>query len=165
VIRIEPLSDRHNRTDFSCGQSDLDDYFRRRAGQDEKRNIARVFVAVDAEGTVAGFYTLSTCSVDAGELPPALAKKLPHYDAIPAAIIGRLARDERTRGQGMGELLLADAIHRILEADRSTAVWAILVDAKDDRAAEFYKSFGFVPFPSRPTRLFLPTATARKVRP
>jgi len=75
-------------------------------------------------------------------------------------LIRRLARDERVRGQGVGELLLADAIYRILGAGRSIAVFAIVVDAKDQRAADFYKAFGFRAFPLRPGRLFLLTATA-----
>jgi GNAT superfamily N-acetyltransferase len=89
-----------------------------------------------------------------------VAHKLPRYDAIPAALIGRLARDERVRGKGVGELLLADAIQRILGAGRSVAVFAIVVDAKDDRAVDFYQAFGFRAFPLQPRRLFLLTATA-----
>jgi len=163
-IVIEPLAKHHDRARFSCGQPDLDDWFRRRAGQDEKRNVARVFVAVDTEpGTgsnAVGFYSLSSLSLSPENLPEELAHKLPRYDAIPAALIGRLARDERVRGQGVGELLLADAIRRILGAGRSIAVFAIVVDAKDERAADFYAAFGFRAFPLHPRRLFLPTATA-----
>ena len=161
-IKIEPLSSRHDRAGFSCGTPDLDDYFRHRAGQDERRGVARVFVAVEEDLGVVGFYTLSTCSIHPGELPAELARKLPRYETIPAALIGRLARDQRTRGRGVGELLLADAIKHVLAAEHSVAIWAVLVDAKDEAAAEFYRRFGFVPFPSRPSRLFLPTATARK---
>ena len=95
-------------------------------------------------------------------MPTEVARKLPRDESIPAALIGRLARDLRARGRGIGELLPADAINRVLAADRSMAVWAILVDAKSQAASEFYKSFGFMPFPSRPSRLFLPTASARK---
>jgi ribosomal protein S18 acetylase RimI-like enzyme len=159
-IRIEPLGKHHDRARFSCGQPDLDGWFRLRASQDEKRNVARVFVAVDSELGVIGFYSLSSLSLLAEHLPEQVAHKLPRYDAIPAALIGRLARDERVRGQGVGELLLADAIHRVLEAGRSIAVFAIVVDAKDERAVAFYKAFGFQAFPLRPDRLFLPTATA-----
>lgn len=159
-IAIEPLGRQHARAAFSCGQPDLDDWFRLRAGQDEKRNVARVFVAVDAELGVAGFYSLSSLSLSLESLPEEIAHKLPRYDAIPAALIGRLARDERARGRGLGELLLADAIRRILGAGRSIAVFAILVNAKDEYAVDFYKSFGFREFPLRPKRLFLPTATA-----
>jgi GNAT superfamily N-acetyltransferase len=93
-------------------------------------------------------------------LPEAIARKLPRYEAIPAALIGRLARDERVRGQGVGELLLADAIRRILGAGRSIAVFAIVVVAKDDDAVAFYRRSGFQPFLSRPMRLFLPAKTA-----
>jgi ribosomal protein S18 acetylase RimI-like enzyme len=155
---IEPLG-KHDRARFSCGQPDLDAWFHHRASQDEKRNVARVFVALDALGIV-GFYSLSSLSLSLESLPEPIAHKLPRYEAIPAALIGRLARDERVRGQGVGELLLADAIRRILGAGRSIAVFAIVVDAKDERAADFYRTFGFQAFPSRPNRLLLLTATA-----
>ncbi len=159
-ITIEALSGRHERTTFSCGEPELDDYFRRRAGQDDRRNIARVFVATDPELGVVGFYTLSTCAIHPGEVPNEVARKLPRYESIPAALIGRLARDLRARGRGVGELLLADAINRVLAADRSMAVWAILVDAKNQAASEFYKSFGFIPFPFTP----LPAVSAHGER-
>jgi GNAT superfamily N-acetyltransferase len=159
-IVIEPLGKHHDRTSFSCGQPDLDEWFRLRASQDEKRNVARVFVAI-AEGLgVVGFYSLSSFTLALEDIPQEIAHKLPRYDAIPAALIGRLARDERARGQGVGELLLADATRRILGVGQSIAVFAIVVDAKDERAADFYKAFGFRAFPLRPQRLFLPTATA-----
>ncbi len=159
-IVIEPLSGRHDRMAFSCGRPELDEWFRRRASQDEKRNVARVFVASDDELGVVGFYSLSSYTLALTDLPADIAKKLPRYDAIPAALIGRLARDVRARGRGVGELLLADAVRRILGAGRSVAVFAIIVDTKDERAAAFYRAFGFTPFPSRPSRLFLLTSTA-----
>lgn len=160
AFRIEPLDTSHDRKAFACGQADLDDWFQRRASQDERRNLARVFVAVDPALSVVGFYSLSAFTLALEDLPGDLAGKLPRYDAIPAALIGRLARDLRVRGRGVGELLLADAIQRILGVGETLAVFAILVDAKDDAARAFYESFGFRPFPSRPNRLFLLTATA-----
>jgi ribosomal protein S18 acetylase RimI-like enzyme len=159
-IVIEALGHQHDRAAFSCAQSDLDDWFLRRATQDARRNVARVFVAVDSEMGVVGFYSLSSLSLSIEDLPEPLARKLPRYGDIPAVLIGRLARDQRLRGVGVGELLLADAIRRILGASRSVAVFAIVVDAKDDRASAFYRSFGFEPFPLRPKRLFLPIASA-----
>jgi GNAT superfamily N-acetyltransferase len=159
-IIIEPLG-RHERARFICGQSDLDNWFRFRASQDQKRNVARVFVAVSSDLGVVGFYSLSSLSLSLETLPEELAHKLPRYDAIPAALIGRLARSESVRGQGIGELLLADAVQRILEAGRSIAVYAIVVDAKDERAATFYREFGFREFPLRRNRLFLLTSTAQ----
>ena len=159
-IVIEPLGKHHDRASFSCGQPDLDNWFRFRAGQDEKRNIARAFVAMTPELGVVGFYSLSSLSLSLEHLPDQVAHKLPRYDATPAALIGQLARDERVRGQGVGELLLADAIKRVLGAGRSIAVFAIVVDAKDQRAVAFYEAFGFRLFPFRPNRLFLLTSTA-----
>ena len=163
-MAIEPLAGHHDRSRFSSGEPALDDWFRLRASQDEKRNVARVFVAVDSdaggEPAVIGFYSLSSFTLALDSLPAEIARKLPRYDAIPAALIGRLARHERVRGQGVGELLLSDAIRRILGVGRSLAVFAIVVDAKDERAARFYEAFGFRPFPLQPRRLFLPTATA-----
>ena len=159
-ISIEPLGKHHDRKTFCCGQPALDDWFRHRASQDEKRNVARVFVAVTPDLGVIGFYSLSSLSLSLESLPEEVAHRLPRYDAIPAALIGRLARDERVRGSGVGELLLADAIQRILGAGRSMAVFAIVVDAKDDRAVDFYQAFGFRVFPLQTKRLFLLTATA-----
>jgi ribosomal protein S18 acetylase RimI-like enzyme len=159
-VVLEPLGGQHDRSKFSCGQAELDDWFRRRAGQDERRNIARVFVAVDSEPGVIGFYSLNSFKLDFDDLPEEIARKLPRYDGVPAALIGRLARDTRVRGEGVGELLVADAVRRILSAAQSLAVFAIMVDAKDERAATFYEGFGFRRFPLRRDRLFLLASTA-----
>ena len=160
-IRVEPLARHHDRSSFSCGQADLDDWFRKRAGQDERRNVARIFVAVDSELGVVGFYSLSAFKLEVGELPEAIARKLPRYGSgYPAALIGRLGRDERMRGQGFGEVLVVDAIKRILLAAETLAVLAIVVDAKDERAKDFYRRLGFEIFPQRANRLFLMASSA-----
>lgn len=157
---IAPLEKGHDRKPFKCGQPDLDDWFQRRASQDDKRNVARVFVATDDKLGVVGFYSLSSFTLSIDDLPEEIGRKLPRYEAIPAALIGRLARDVRVRGKGVGELLLADAVRRILGAGRTLAVFAIVVEAKDTAAAAFYEGFGFRPFPLHPRRLFLLTSTA-----
>ena len=159
-VRIEPLGREHDRAAVSCGEPDLDDWFRRRASQDDKRNVARVFVAVDDALGVVGFYSLSSFTLSIQDLPEEIGRELPRYDALPAALIGRIARDKRARGRGVGELPLADPVRRIIGTGRSLAVFAIVVDAKNDGAAAFYRGFGFRAFPLRPGRLFLPTATA-----
>ena len=86
----------------AIGPPDLDDWFRRRASQDEKRNIARVFVTVDDKLGVIGFYSLGSFTLSIPDLPEEIARKLPRYDAIPATLIGRLARDERAHGSAWG---------------------------------------------------------------
>lgn len=158
-IRFEVLAAAHDRTTFSCGNLALDEWFRTRAGQDRKRNVAQVFVAI-REKRIVGFYSLSMFTLTLDSLPDVLAKKLPRYEAIPAAIIGRLARAESERGTGLGDLLLADAIKRVLAAAESVASYAIVVDAKDDEGKRFYEAHGFIPLVSRPRRLFLLTQTA-----
>jgi GNAT superfamily N-acetyltransferase len=159
IKAIEPLG-KHDRAVFSCGVAALDDWFHFRAGQDEKRNVARVFVAIDDQRGIVGFYSLSSFTLAIVDLPAEYSKRLPRYDVIPAALVGRLARDERVRGEGVGGLLLADAVRRVVGASRSLAVFAIVVEATDEKAAAFYRDFGFSPFPSRPLRLFLPTSDA-----
>ena len=159
TLRIEPLGKAHDRTTFSCGDAALDEWFRKRAGQDERRNVARVFVAVDG-GAVAGFYSLGAFTLALADMPEAVSAKLPRYDAIPAALIGRLARNLTHRGCGIGELLLADAIRRVVGVSQELAVFAIVVDAKNVAAADFYRSFGFIAFPQVPGRLFMLVSTA-----
>lgn len=158
-LSFVPLAKEHDRSGFRCGESELDEWFHKRAGQDVRRNVARVFVALDEAG-IAGFYSLSAFTLSLDEPPENLVAKLPRYDRIPAALIGRLARDERRRGEGVGELLVADAIRRVLSAAEEIAVFAIVVEAKDDAASKFYRTFGFIPFPNNPRRLFMLTSTA-----
>ena len=160
---IEPLGPHHDRASFSCREPALDSYIRRQASQDARRRIAQVFVAAgEATGGIAGYYTLSAASFEKDDLPAELAKRLPHYP-VPAAVIGRLAVDHRSQGRGLGETLLLDAIRRVVRASAAIAVYAIVVDAKDDRANAFYERYGFRSFPSTPRRLFLPLQTFEKL--
>lgn len=157
---FELLDKKHDRAAFSCGEPKLDTWFQKQAGQDDRRNLARVFVAVDEQLDVVGFYSVSAFTLSLDEVPDDLAAKLPRYDQIPAALIGRLARHERWRGQGVGEVLIADALNRIVNLAREIGVYAIVVDAKNLKASEFYQSFGFIPLPLHPRRLFLLASTA-----
>ena len=154
--RIRPLEAAVDVGGFHCGQQPLDDYIRRYASQDVRRNVARVFVATDSEPQrLAGYFTLCAGSVACSELPPALARKLPRYP-VPIALIGRLAVDSSFQGKGLGSILLADACRKVAHAGAVLAVAGIVVDAKDAAAEAFYRHFGFVPLPGRPDRLLLP---------
>lgn len=158
-LRIEPLGSHHDRAAFFCGEPALDRYIRQQASQDARRRVAQVFVAAaEKPEQIAGYYTLSAASFEKDQLPEALAKRLPHYP-VPAAVIGRLAVDNRYQRQGLGEMLLLDAIHRVIEAGKVVGVYAVVVDAKNNRAREFYERYGFKPFVSSPHRLFLPLKT------
>jgi GNAT superfamily N-acetyltransferase len=162
---VEPLdSSRHDRSAFSCDAPELDLYFRDFATQDVKRDVARVFVAVDPSKPelVAGFYSLSAASFAKSGLPPPQAKRLPHYP-IPAVLLGRLAVTRDQKGRGLGTHLLMDAMHRIALASQTLAVHAMVVDARDERATAFYAKHGFAPFAGQPLRLFLLVATIRQL--
>ena len=163
-LTVEPLASHHDRASFSCGEPSLDRYIRRQASQDARRRVARVFVAhAHPPGRVAGYYTLSAASFEKDDLPAEVAKRLPHYP-VPAAVIGRLAVDLRSQGGGLGEVLLLDAIRRVVRAGDTIGVYAVVVDALHDRASAFYERYGFLPFPSRPLRLYLPLRTFEQLR-
>ena len=147
---------------FRCGQAPLDEYLCRYASQDVRRNVARIFVATpqDDPRRVAGYFSLSAGSVHCADLPPALAKKLLLYP-VPVALVGRLAVDGAFQGKGLGSILLSDACQKVARASAALAVVGMVVDAKDDAAAAFYRHFGFLNLPGRPGRLLLPTTAFR----
>jgi ribosomal protein S18 acetylase RimI-like enzyme len=162
-LRIELLSQSHDRAAFSSGNDDLDRYFREQAGQDQRRHLSAIFVLYDAANdSVAGYYTLSACEIEPRSLPNEMAKRLPRRP-VPATLIGRLATDLRYRGQGFGELLLVNALTRAANASRSIGSMAVIVDAKDDQARGFYERYEFQRFADDPYRLFLPVADAERV--
>jgi ribosomal protein S18 acetylase RimI-like enzyme len=154
---IEPLNPTHDRTGFQCGIEALDRYLKKQAKQDIKRHISRVFVASkpDNPKTAIGYYTLSTLSIELNQLPEKLARKLPKHP-VPAALIGRLAVSNAAQGQGVGKMLLADAIKRTLAVSDQIAIYAMVVDAINDNARGFYEQFGFTRLSDDSPRLFLP---------
>ena len=159
TFSIEALARHHNRARFQCGSDALDRYIREQASQDARRNVSRVFVAIPADlEEIAAFYTLSAGSVERESLPEGLMKRLPRYP-VPVALLGRLGVDRRWSGQGLGSALLIDALRRVRLASDTLAVYAVVVDAKDERAHAFYKHFDFIELPDSPRRLFLPFPT------
>lgn len=161
-VVIEALNASHDRRVFDCGVPALDRYLREQASQDVKRRLSNCFVALDqADGSLAAFYTLAASSIPIAALPEEDTRRLPHYPLLPAVLIGRLAVDLRYRGRQLGAALLADAIRRSAQA--APASFTLLVDAKDESAAAFYRKHGFIPLASRSLSLFLPIATALKL--
>lgn len=155
-----PLGPAHDRAGFACGSAALDRYIRELATQDIRRRVSNCFVAVDAAGELAGYYTLAATSLPLLELAPEHARRLPRYTAFPACLVGRLAVDQTFRGQGLGGALLVDAMARALRAE--PAIFALIVDAKDEAAVRFYLHHGFQRFASRPMSLYLPLAEAAR---
>jgi len=145
---MEPLNTEaaiHDRAGFTCGETALDQYLKTQASQDMRRGFANVIVGVKpGSNNILGYYTLSAASIDLTSLPDTLRNKLPRYGQVPAVLLGRLAVSQVTQGQGLGSLLLADAVKR---AERSELGWAVLmIRAKHEQAAVFYRHFGFHSF-------------------
>ena len=155
-VRVEILGSQHDRSSFSSGVEPLDRYFRTQAGQEARKNIAAPFVLVLADGSVGGYYTLSATAVKFSELPADVARRLPRYPLVPATLLGRLAVDRQHHGKGYGRFLLADALGRALRSE--IASFAVVVDAKDEAARQFYARESFLPFPDQPMKLFRPMA-------
>ena len=132
------------------------DIFGRRPAKTPEKGWRRSFVLLLEDGSLAGYYTLSSTAVKLPELPETLARKLPRYPLVPATLLGRLAIDRRHRGKGCGRFLLADALYRALRSE--IASFAVIVEAKDENAKQFYLRESFLPFPDRPKKLFRPMA-------
>lgn len=158
-LRSEPLAIQHDRSGFRCGVSELDDYLVRQASQDVRRRVAAVFVMVEEQRPkrIVSYYALSSYAVRTTGLPEDEMRKLPRYPTTPATLIGRLARD--LGEPGMGGLLLADALKRILATAGEVASALVVVEAKAPAAAAFYQKFGFLPFKADARKLFLPLRT------
>jgi len=158
LLAIEKLSEKHNRTTFSCGNEELDEYLKKYASQDVKKNVAVVIVAADETQKVAGFYSLCATSVAREEVPPEAGKRLPKYDKVPGILLGRLAVSSDLQGKGIGKRLLIHAFARC--ASIEDIGWAFIVtDAKDESACSFYRSFGFFPLLDDLKRLYITKAT------
>ena len=157
-FEIRALSGEHDRRGFASGSEPLDRYFREFATQDVMRRLSNCFVAVADTGVIAGYYTFAATGVPLSELPAEEARRLPRYPLVPAGLIGRLAVDLAYKGRGLGAALVMNAAARAARAD--PAIFAIIVEAKDDSAVAFYEHLQFRRFASRPMTLFLPLATA-----
>lgn len=162
--RIEALGRQHQRDEFQCGIEALDRYLKQQARQEADKHVAAPFVLVQAENpAVLGYYTLSASSISAADIAPELASKLPRYPQLPVTLIGRLAVDTRLKGQGRGSFLIIDALRRCFENAANVAAVAVVVDAKDDDAAAFYRHFRFLALQTNPRRLYLPMKTVAKL--
>jgi GNAT superfamily N-acetyltransferase len=156
---IVPLATEHARDKFDCGLPTLDDFLRRLAGQYERRNLGRTYVAVEpGQSRVDGFYTLSSGGVAFANLTDEIRRKLPKHP-VPVVHLGRLAVDRRLHGCGLGKRLLIDALGRAYVIAQSIGVHAVEVVAVDDAARTFYLKYGFSPLLDDANHLYLPIKT------
>ncbi len=149
---------------FDCGQPRLNDWLKSQAGQFDRRDLSRTYVATRLnETTVCGYYAISTHRVLHDELPEAESKGLPRID-VPVVLLGRLAVDQSAQGQGLGALLLVDALRRSMHIAEQVGIRAVEVDAVDDTARTFYLHFGFRSLKDDPRHLFMPMHEIRKLK-
>ncbi|MBW8078019.1 MAG: GNAT family N-acetyltransferase [Gallionella sp.] len=157
MITIQLLGATHHRTGFDCGESALNDFLLRQAGQQQRRGFGKTYVAIADDGvTVKGFVTVSAGQIATASL--AAQAKLPRYPA-PILRIGRLAVDKRHQGKGIAQDLLAFALRMAVEFSQRVGLYAVLVDAKHEQAKSYYLKLGFIACVDNPLCLYLPIAT------
>jgi ribosomal protein S18 acetylase RimI-like enzyme len=159
-FELAPLDAGHDRAGFNSDSEPLNRYLREQVTQDIRRRVAACFVALAQGQRIAGYYTLASASLLLTDLPASTGKKLPRYPTVPAVRMGRLAVDQAFKGKGLGGALLADALDRAARSE--IAAFALMVDAKDEAAVNFYRHHGFMTLPDSPLTLFLPLATVQR---
>ena len=138
-----PLDGGHDRTPFDCGVPALNLYLRNYALQNQKKSIVRNYVTTLGDSkVVVAYYSLVYAAIDQKRVPAKLVRGLGKYD-IPVMLLARLAVDRREQGKGLGKALLKDAILRTLQAAEIAGLKLLLVHAKDEAAADFYRKYGF----------------------
>ena len=168
---IEPFDpDRHDRTAFSCGVEQVDNFFKKTANKLSKAGNSRVYVMTAPDGSVIGFYALNAHAVDYMDLPEKYARSRPAHGSIPAAFLSMIGVDQRYASQGFGGDLLVDALMRIARTSEDIGIAVVILDVLDDsnpdqlkRRKTLYAKYGFQSLPSNPLRMFLPVATIRKL--
>ena len=148
---VEPFDPaRHKRGRFSSGVASIDNYLKLTARKHQTANVAAIFVIADKEDEIIGYYALKAAQIDASELGGAVdAKLVARHSEVPATLLSMLGVDQSFQGQGIGRMLLADALRRSLAASKLVASQCIVLDVLDDadaaRRAAFYAALGFSP--------------------
>ncbi len=157
----EPIGKRRGRASFDCGECVLNDFLRRHARQSHDKGAAKTFLAIsDRDGAILGFYTLCPASLSYARAPEIIRKGLARHD-VPVFRLARLAVDSTVQGKGLGGQLVLAAGRRCLLAAAEVGGVAMLIDAMNQRAAEWYSSYGAIPLADAPLTLLLPLVTVQ----
>ena len=156
------LATTHEKAKFSCGKAMLDNYIKKKARQNVKGKVSACFILSDDDKEIKGYYTLSNGSIPRSQLPEFILNQLPRYKDLPVTLLGRLAVDNKFKGQKLGSLLLIDALKRCFNTSSSIESMAVIVDPIDQEAVAFYTKFGFLLLPGS-GRMFLPMATIEQL--
>lgn len=160
----EPISKIHHREAFGCGEPALNEFLQRHARRSHDLGGAKTFLAIDDADnkTILGFYSLSPASVEYARTPEIVRRGLARYDD-PVFRLARLAVDRSVQGLGLGGQLLLSAGRRCLLAAAEVGGVALLIDAKNEKVAGWYASYGAIPLADAPLSLLLPLATIQAV--
>lgn len=160
-LRLVSVTRSLTKVHFDCGYPELNRYLRLYALKNDKLSIGKSFIALNPEGDVTGYMTISTAQITISSLPDEVRRGLPAYP-VPAFRIGKLAVDKRFQHVGVGSWLLGKALEKAVEVSRHVGLYTVVVDAIDERAKEFYLKYGFIPFMEHPLSLFLPLSTIKR---
>lgn len=160
---------KHDRSGFRSGIDRIDNFLKRTARKHQAADFTRIWVACrPGQPQVLGYYAVNSHALEANELPDQLAKGAPRHGSVASAYLSMVGVDRPFQGQGLGRALVVDALMRIEAASRAIGIKAVVLDVIDDgggeafaRRKQFYERMGFIAFPSRPTRMFISTATVR----
>jgi GNAT superfamily N-acetyltransferase len=150
--------DRHDVSGFDSGVPNLDDWLRHTAAVAAAAGTAATWALCRGD-RVVGYYALAMGSVERRLAPSRLGRGQP--DPVPVLLLARLALDRDEQGSGLGPDLLQDALVRAVAGARHYGARALLVDAIDDRAVEFYRHHGFLALEGR--RLYRRIADIERV--
>jgi hypothetical protein len=158
--REEPISASHDRKAFDCGDAMMNDFLRRFARQSHEHNASKTFCAIDGAtpGKILGFYTITPSAVAHADVPAAMTRGLARHE-VSGFKLARLATDITVAGRGLGGQLLAAAALRCLRIASEAGGVLLIIDAKNERAARWYASYGAVPLQDAPLTLVMPLAT------
>lgn len=157
---------RHDRATFGSGDAVLDEWLRRYAGQNRRRDTAATWVIADVDQAVVAYATVAMTAINRSVAPQSVARQAP--DPVPALLIGRLAVDRRHSGLGVGTALVAHVVATAVELNTKAACRALVVNAIHSAARGWWEHLGFQAFDEQSLDLYLLTsdieATLRGLR-
>lgn len=160
VWHEEPISKKHDRKSFDCGEPALNDFLQRYARQSHESGAAKTFLAIDGADrkTILGFYSLAPGALAYADTPELVRRGLARHD-VPGFRLARIAVELHRQGQGLGGQLLAAAARRCLRVAAEVGGVVLIIDAKNERAARWYTKYGAMPLSNKPLMLLMSLAT------